>query len=149
MKHDKKYGKHEDIILRCHRELYRSFLKIRSKETAWLSEYGLTLSQFVILEALYNLGELSVGEITKATINTPGNITVVIKNLNSKRLIDVYPSNKDKRIKMLNITPKGSELIKLIFPNYMSSIINLYNKALNDDELETLSTLLGKLEKSQ
>jgi len=149
MKHDKNYRKHENIIVKCHRELYRSFLKIRLKETAWLSQYGLTLSQFVILEALYNLGELSVGEITKATISTPGNITVVIKNLNSKKLIDIYPSHKDKRIKMLNITQKGSELIKVIFPNYMSNLISLYDQVLNTDELETLSTLLEKLEKSQ
>src|SRR3989338_5797386 len=115
MKRPKGYGIHEDKVLRSHIELSRTFLKIRAKETAWMEAQGLTLPQFAILEALYHLGNLNVGQITKLILSTPGNITVVVKNLASKKLIRVAPSEEDRRVKMLEITEEGSDLISPAF----------------------------------
>jgi len=142
-------GKHEDIVLRAHIELSRAFLKIRAKETAWLAEQGLTLTQFAILEALYHLGDLSVGEITKVILSTPGNMTVVIKNLHTKGLIEVFSSPKDKRIKMLRITSEGRAIIEAIFPDHVEHLVSLYDQALSENEIQMLSQLLRKLEKAQ
>lgn len=149
MKRVQSYGKHEDIVLRAHIELSRSLIKIRSKETVWLAERDLTLPQFGILESLYHLGKLSVGQITKLTLSTPGNMTVIIKNLQTKGLIRILTAKEDRRIKILEITEKGSELIKSIFPAHVENLTGWYDKALNEEELQTLSRLLRKLEKAQ
>lgn len=149
MKRAKSYGKHEDIVLRAHIELSRSLSKIRSKETTWLAERDLTLPQFGILESLYHLGRLTVGQITTLTLSTPGNITVVIKNLQSKGMIDTKPSNEDRRIKILEITEKGSSIIQSIFPTHVENLSGWYDKALSEEEIKTLSHLLRKLEKAQ
>jgi len=134
MRRPKSYGKHEDIVLRAHIELSRAFLKIRAKEIAWLAQQGLTLTQFAILEALYHLGELSVGEITKVILSTPGNMTVVIKNLHTKGLIEVFPSPKDKRIKILRITSEGRAIIETIFPGHVEHLVSLYDQGLSESE---------------
>lgn len=149
MKRVQSYGKHEDIVLRAHIELSRSLIKIRSKETVWLAERDLTLPQFGILESLYHLGKLSVGQITKLTLSTPGNMTVIIKNLQTKGLIRILTAKEDRRIKILEITEEGSELIKSIFPAHVENLTGWYDKALNEEELQTLSRLLRKLEKAQ
>lgn len=149
MKRVQSYGKHEDIVLRAHIELSRSLIKIRAKEIVWLSERDLTLPQFGILESLYHLGKLSVGQITKLTLSTPGNMTVIVKNLQSKGLIRILASDEDRRIKILEITEEGSEIIKSIFPTHVENLIGWYDKALNEEELQTLSRLLRKLEKAQ
>lgn len=149
MKRAKSYGKHQDIVLRTHIELSRSLTKIRAKETTWLSERDLTLPQFGILESLYHLGRLTVGQITTLTLSTPGNITVVIKNLESKGLISMTPSDEDRRIKLLEITEKGSAIIQSIFPTHVDNLIGWYDKALSEEEIKTLSQLLRKLEKAQ
>lgn len=149
MKRVQSYGKYEDIVLRAHIELSRSLIKIRSKETVWLAERDLTLPQFGILESLYHLGKLSVGQITKLTLSTPGNMTVIIKNLQTKGLIRILTAKEDRRIKILEITEKGSELIKSIFPAHVENLTGWYDKALNEEELQTLSRLLRKLEKAQ
>lgn len=149
MKRVQSYGIHEDIVLRAHIELSRSLIKIRSKETVWLAERDLTLPQFGILESLYHLGKLSVGQITKLTLSTPGNMTVIIKNLQMKGLIRILTAKEDRRIKILEITEKGSELIKSIFPAHVENLTGWYDKALNEEELQTLSRLLRKLEKAQ
>ncbi|HZF69481.1 MarR family winged helix-turn-helix transcriptional regulator [Sulfuricurvum sp.] len=149
MKRVQSYGKHEDIVLRAHIELSRSLIKIRAKEIVWLSERDLTLPQFGILESLYHLGKLSVGQITKLTLSTPGNMTVIVKNLQSKGLIRILTSEEDRRIKMLEITDEGSEIIKSIFPTHVENLTGWYDKALNEEEVQTLSRLLRKLEKAQ
>ena len=149
MKRARSYGKHEDIVLRAHIELSRSLTKIRAKETSWLGDRDLTLPQFGILESLYHLGMLTVGQITTLTLSTPGNITVVIKNLQSKGLINAKPSEEDRRIKILEITEKGSSIIQSIFPSHVENLSGWYDKALSEDEIKTLSHLLRKLEKAQ
>ncbi|MDD5159291.1 MAG: MarR family transcriptional regulator [Sulfuricurvum sp.] len=149
MKRARSYGKHEDIVLRAHIELSRSLTKIRAKETSWLGDRDLTLPQFGILESLYHLGRLTVGQITTLTLSTPGNITVVIKNLQSKGLINAKPSEEDRRIKILEITEKGSSIIQSIFPSHVENLSGWYDKALSEDEIKTLSHLLRKLEKAQ
>ena len=149
MKRVKSYGQHEDIVLRTHIELSRSLSKISAKEITWLGKQDLTISQFGVLEALYHLGSLSIGKLTKLILSTPGNITVVVKNLHSKELIDVYPSHEDKRIKILEITSVGSEIIESIFPEHVQNLSSWYDKALNEEELQMLGILLRKLEKAQ
>ncbi|WP_309499846.1 MarR family transcriptional regulator [Sulfurovum sp.] len=149
MKRPKSYGKHEDIVLRAHIEISRSLIKIRSKETAWLSDRDLTLPQFAILESLYHLGRLNVGQITKLILSTPGNITVVVKNLQSKGLIKAVASEEDRRIKMLDITQDGINIMQSIFRLHVENLSSWYDKALSEDEIQTLSRLLRKLEKAQ
>lgn len=149
MKRAKSYGKHADIVLRAHIELSRSLTKIRTKESVWLANYDLTLPQFGILESLYHLGRLTVGQITTLTLSTPGNITVVIKNLQFKGLIRTIPSPEDRRIKILQITDEGSEIMQSIFQTHVDNLTGWYDKALNEEEIQTLSHLLRKLEKAQ
>lgn len=149
MKRVQSYGKHEDIVLRAHIELSRSLTKIRTKETAWLADRDLTLPQFGILESLYHLGRLTVGQITTLTLSTPGNITVVIKNLLSKGLITAVSSEEDRRIKILEITEVGEQIMKEIFKAHVENLTGWYDKALNEEEVQILSALLRKLEKAQ
>lgn len=58
---------------------------------------GLTSSQFAVLEALYNKGDLKICEIIEKILTTSGNITVVIKNLEKEEFISKYPDPEDKR----------------------------------------------------
>lgn len=149
MKRAQSYGQHEDIVLRAHIELSRSLIKIRGKETAWLADRDLTLPQFAILESLYHLGKLNVGQITQLILSTPGNITVVVKNLQSKGLIRTLPSEEDRRIKILEITDEGAKIMKSIFHDHVENLTGWYDKALSEEEIQLLSRLLRKLEKAQ
>ncbi|WP_345985576.1 MarR family transcriptional regulator [Sulfurimonas sp. HSL-1656] len=149
MKRTKPYGPREDAVLRTHIELSRAFNKLRAKETATIAEHGITMAQFAILEALYHLGTLRVGQITELVLSTPGNITVVIKNLESKGWIRVYPCKTDRRIRMVEITEAGSGLIASLFPDHVRNLTAWYGSALETEELSTLSRLLRKLEKAQ
>jgi MarR family 2-MHQ and catechol resistance regulon transcriptional repressor len=81
-------------------------------------------------------------------MSTPGNITVVVKNLKRDGLIVSLQDENDKRASILSITQKGQTIIEKVFPQHAKNFETYFN-VLNNEELETLYTLLNKLQKSQ
>jgi MarR family 2-MHQ and catechol resistance regulon transcriptional repressor len=144
----KSYGLSTDKAMITWIQLFRSYNKIRAKESLYIQSFDLTMNQFQVLEVLYHRGDLSIGAITKLTMGTPGNVTVVVRNLKRDGFISVIPHSKDKRTSILSITPKGKDVIERLFPEHAKNLKS-YFEILNDDEMETLFNLLRKLQKSQ
>lgn len=94
----KSYGKRTDKSMKAVVRLERLRLKIHNKTVNYLNNFNLTFNQFKVLEVLYHRGDLNISSITKLTMSTPGNITVVIKNLKRDGWIATIP---DKKIKEL------------------------------------------------
>jgi len=144
----KSYGVRTDKSMQTWIQISRAFYKISTKEIRYFTEHGLTLNQFKVLEVLYHRGNLNVGSITKLTMSTPGNITVVVKNLKRDGWIHTVKDDNDKRSTLLSISPKGAEVIESIFPTHAQNLTSDFN-ILNDNELESLYTLVRKLQKAQ
>lgn len=144
----KTYGNTADKSMKTWMQLYRAYNTIRTKETNYIKTHDLTMNQFQVLEVLYHRGDLSIGSITKLTSSTPGNITVVVKNLKRDGYILSIPNPKDMRASILSITQKGSDVIEKVFPTHAKNFEG-YFKDLDDNEIDTLFTLLRKLYKSQ
>lgn len=142
------YGKPSDKAMKTWIQLFRSFNKIRAKESLYINSFDLTMNQFQVLEVLYHRGDLSVGAITTLTMSTPGNVTVVVRNLKRDGLISSISDIRDKRSSILSITQNGKDIIEKLFPTHAKNLES-YFEALDDDEMETLFTLLRKLHKSQ
>ncbi|MBU0632328.1 MarR family transcriptional regulator [bacterium] len=144
----KSYGARADSSMKTWIQLFRTFNKIRAKESLYIQSFGLTMNQFQVLEVLYHRGDLNVGAITKLTMGTPGNITVVIKNLKRDGWIGSEADSKDKRASILSITQKGKDIIEKLFPGHAKNFEE-YFEVLDDEETQTLFTLLRKLNKAQ
>ena len=144
----KTYGLIADKSMKAWMQIFRTYNKIRAKETKYIKLFDLTMNQFQVLEVLYHRGDLNISSITKLTMSTPGNITVVVKNLKRDGFILSILDNRDKRASILSITQKGKDIIEKLFPVHAKNFEN-YFKALDDDELDTLFKLLRKLYKSQ
>ena len=55
-------------------------------------------------------------------MSTPGNITVVIKNLKRDDWITSILNPDDKRASILTITEKGTKVIEKVFPIFRSGL---------------------------
>lgn len=143
----KSYGERQDKVLRTVFQLHRTQNKIASYEAKFFSDHGLTYNQFKVLEVLYHRGDLSIGEITKLTLSTPGNITVVVKNLKRDGWIRSIVNEKDKRSTLLSIEQKGREIIEGVFLDHIEKLENKMS-VLSDQELDTLCKLLRKVQKN-
>lgn len=144
----KSYGIRTDKAMKTIVKLERLSLKIHTQTVNYLSEHNLTFNQFKVLEVLYHRGNLNVSSITKLTMSTPGNITVVIRNLKRDDWITSILNPEDKRASILTITPKGTKVIEKVFPNHAKNLHNTVD-VLNDEELDTFYNLLNKVYKGK
>jgi len=143
----KSYGYRTDKSMKTVVRLERTSLKINYLTVNYLSKHNLTFNQFKVLEALYHLGDLNIGSITKLTMSTPGNITVVVRNLKRDGWITSIKDPNDSRASILSITQKGKDIIEEVFPNHAKNL-NKALEVLSDEELDTLYDLLNKVYKA-
>lgn len=143
----KSYGKRTDKSMKTVVRLERTGLKIHNKMINYLAEHNLTFNQFKVLEVLHHRGDLNIGAITKLTMSTPGNITVVVKNLKRDEWITSIKDPNDNRASILTITNKGVEIIEKVFPQHSKNLCDSM-EVLSDDELDTLYELLDKVYKA-
>ncbi|HEY6274684.1 MAG TPA: MarR family transcriptional regulator [Terriglobales bacterium] len=109
-----------------------------------LEEAGLSLGQFAVLEALYHVGPLYLGDLARRILTSSGNLTLVIDNLEKRGLAKRRQPLKDKRYILATITPRGRKLIGRIFPGHARRITNVMGR-LSRSEQERLGALCRKL----
>lgn len=143
----KSYGNRTDKAMKTVVRLERTSLKLNNLTVNYLSKHNLTFNQFKVLEVLYHRGDLNIGSITKLTMGTPGNTTVVVKNLLRDEWITSIKDPNDNRASILSITKKGIEIIEQVFPNHAKNLTHALD-ILNDEELDTLYDLLNKVYKA-
>ena len=126
-------------LARC----YSSFAKAVSVK---IQEYGLTTPQFGVLEALYHLGPLSLGELAEKLLVTGGNVTYVMDRLEQQQLVYRDRSEDDRRVIQAKLTPEGRGLVEGVFQGHAEYIEHL-TRHVGEDERSELKTLLKKLGK--
>ena len=117
--------------------------KIHNLEYKTIKESGLTISQFGVLEVLYNKGNLRIGEIMEKILTTSGNITVVVKNLEKDGFIKKISDPLDKRSTIISITDKGIKVIEEILPDHIKNINNIFDVLTNEEKI-VLKDILNK-----
>src|SRR5271167_2820065 len=130
----------ERLALLTYVKLMRAANSARSFAARSLSDTGLTLTQFAVLEALYHLGPMSLSDIAQKVLTTGGNLTMVADNLEKRGLARRQQSPEDKRVQIVALTPKGKSLIRQIFPRHAAAIVEFVG-ALNSEEQARLGEL--------
>jgi len=109
-----------------------------------VESFGLTLSQFGVLEILHHQGAQNQKELAQKILRSGANMTTIIDNLEKKNIVCRTPDVNDRRSTRVSLTPEGKELIIKIFPFHMQNIYRMMG-TLADDELANLSVLCKKL----
>jgi len=140
----REWSAEEETALRLWIALARCYSSYAKAVSCKIQEYGLTPPQFGIIEALYHLGPLSLGELAEKLLVTGGNVTYVMDRLEEQDLVVRQRSPEDRRIVQARLTPKGRALISDVFPGHASFIGELAEH-LEPREREELRRLLKKL----
>ncbi len=126
--------------------LFRAADTIQSRFARHLRRDGLTGPQFGVLESLHHLGPLEQHVIAEKLLVSRGNITFIVDKLEQLGLIARAVITEDRRCNRVTLTPKGSEFIARIFPEYAAYIAEIMS-GLTEDERLALTCLLKKLGK--
>ncbi len=109
-----------------------------------LADSNVTVSQFGALEALYHLGPMSQRELAGKLLQSPGNITMVIGNLESRGLVARDRESKNRRTCVLTLTSAGRHLIAKLFPAHVARVVGEF-ASLSAAEQTTLGELCKRL----
>ncbi len=142
----KTWSEEEEEALRLWINLARCYVTFSRAVACKVAEYDLTAPQFGVLEALYHLGPLSLGELAEKLLVTGGNVTYVMDRLEAQDLVVRERSGDDRRVVRAHLTTKGRATIDAVFPGHVDFVRNLV-QGLEPGDRDTLRTLLKKLGK--
>jgi MarR family 2-MHQ and catechol resistance regulon transcriptional repressor len=132
------------ILIKMHRIINQI-----DRQTAHIAaNYDLTLSQFGVLEALYHIGDLTVGEVKEKILSSDGTIPVVVKNLEKRGLLTRKQDTSDKRKSILSLTKQGKQVISAAYP-LNETMIHDQLSVWSEEEKEELAALLKKFRQDE
>jgi MarR family transcriptional regulator, 2-MHQ and catechol-resistance regulon repressor len=111
------------------------------------SRTGLGDSDFRVLEALLHKGPLPVNTIGPKVFLTPGSISVAVDRLEKTALVR-RKSTDDRRVRLVELTPKGRALIAKTFRVHAAAMEEVAG-VLSKEERLMLLRLLKKLGKGE
>jgi DNA-binding MarR family transcriptional regulator len=105
---------------------------------------SLTVQQFQYLQVIERHSPLSVGEIARYFKVTSPTATSIVNRLEQEALVVKKPSSQDGRIQLMQLTPKGKDIIKIQEDAFRSLAVDI-EKALTPQELKKYAELTGKV----
>jgi MarR family 2-MHQ and catechol resistance regulon transcriptional repressor len=126
-------------------KLSRSLNSVQARLTPQLQkEFGITESQFGVLEALLHLGPMPLGQLCHKILRSGSNLTTIADNLERDGLVTRVRDEGDRRVQIAELTEKGREVIARAFPVHASRVTSLMS-TLTDEEQRELGRICRKL----
>ncbi len=136
--------KRRRAVLDAYIKLMRASGAVHGRTGRIAREYGLTQSQFGVMETLRHIGPLNQRMVGEKLFFTEGNVNHVVKNLEKRGLLKRERDEYDARSMVLTLTTKGNKLIDQAFEAYVDELVDGF-AALSEAETVTLDKLLRKL----
>lgn len=130
--------------LRLWVRLARAFHAVEAVAARDAARHGLTLAEFGMLEALYHLGPMPLGEVQRRILVSSGGVTYLADSLESRGLIRRDSSSRDRRVRIAVLTDEGRDLIERIFPEHAGALEDAM-AGLSPDEQEKAAKLIRRL----
>lgn len=109
-----------------------------------VKRYGLNITEFAVLELLYNKGPQPIQRIRNRVLIASSSISYVVSQLEDKGWITREKDEDDKRVYMAYLTEKGQSQMADIFPKHAETLTKAFD-VLTKDELTILQQAFKKL----
>lgn len=108
------------------------------------ARFGVSASEFGVLEALYHLGALPLSAIAHKVLLSGGSITYTVDKLEARGLVRRKHSKQDRRVILADLTNRGKDLMVQHFPKHAQEISNAM-AVLSQDEQSAATDMLKRL----
>ncbi|AXF57291.1 MarR family winged helix-turn-helix transcriptional regulator [Salicibibacter kimchii] len=134
----------QDLSLKLLVVLMKAEHAVASATQADMKRYGLTPSEFAVLELLYHKGDQPIQQLGKRILLTSGSITYVVDKLEKKGLLERVRCTEDRRVVYASINEEGKSFMARVFPQHRESVHNMFEQ-LSYEEKETMIELLKRV----
>lgn len=127
-----------------------AYSRIEKEISDHLRPFNLTPAKFNAMMVIKHIGKdkgLSQIDIGRRLIVTASNMTRLVDNMEREGYIERLTQKNDRRVNLIRISKKGSDLLNQVWPGYYKKIASIANQ-LNRDELIKISGFLLKLSSS-
>ncbi|WP_375091203.1 MarR family winged helix-turn-helix transcriptional regulator [Peribacillus sp. RS7] len=111
-----------------------------------MSKDNLSITEFSVLEVLYNKGKQTIQQIGNRILISSGSMTYVIDKLEQRGLLNRIPCPDDRRVIHVTLTDDGNDIMEKILPKHHKLVDYIFD-SLNNSEVEILDELLRKVSK--
>ncbi len=143
MENIKQIMQENEAALHAFRVFMRASTTINRHEGRVIKQHQLTLSQFAVMEVLYNKGNMRIQDLIEKLQATSGNITVIIRNMIRDGYIFKTCHPSDKRAFLIGLTPLGRETIERVLPEHYANIGQIFS-VLTEEEQNQLANMMKK-----
>ncbi|MFF2455490.1 MarR family winged helix-turn-helix transcriptional regulator [Peribacillus simplex] len=109
-----------------------------------MAKNKLGITEFSVLEVLYQKGKQTIQQIGNCILISSGSMTYVIDKLEQRGVLSRNACPDDRRMIHVRLTDDGNELMNEIMPKYRELVDDMFD-SLNSDEAETFVNLLKKV----
>ena len=126
--------------------MLKAFHAVNAYAAHSFQRHGLGDSDFRVLEALLHKGPLPVNTIGPKVFLTPGSISIAVDRLYEKGLVTRMESGTDRRVRVVDLTPKGRDLITSTFSVHANDMEKLAEILAPSERVQLVNALkrLGK-----
>ena len=139
---------YSEVSNRLFFRLFQSANLLHKKGTAAVEEYGVTTQQWSVLGVFYRNqvieeGGISVGDLSEHLLVSRQSLTGTLDLMLNKKYIKKVTNPRDKRSKLIQITPKG----RTLWSNLQLPITEFYQSALEGISFDDQTSILHYLNK--
>jgi DNA-binding MarR family transcriptional regulator len=110
-------------------------------------QYGLAMSEYEVLFLLSRQEDHAMRRIdlSREVRLSPSGITRMLDRLETTGLVEKGSCSKDARVTYAVLTDAGMKKLRECSPAHLAEVERLMGERLSDEEIESLSALLGRL----
>jgi MarR family transcriptional regulator, 2-MHQ and catechol-resistance regulon repressor len=128
-------------------QLRRTHDAIHRHVSKELAKWGLSVPKYGVLVRVYDHHALSISYLSTQIFRGNSNMTTLINRLEKDGLVRRFEGDKDRRVKMIRLTPKGLRLAPIVIKEYRAFQEKMMD-CLTVKERKTILQLLQKIRSS-
>jgi len=102
--------------------LARAYRAMQNFVEQSVAALGIGLSDFMILEALLHKGAMTMSALCEAVLLANASMTAAVDRLEKKKLVERIADAKDRRVRLVQLTPEGTAMIKKLFARHLKDL---------------------------
>lgn len=126
--------------------LMQTAKEVQERMRLEITKYNLSITEFSVLEVLYNKGKQTIQQIGNSILISSGSMTYVIDKLEQRGLLNRNACPDDRRVIHVTLTDDGNGLMENIMPKHQE-LVDYMLGSLNNDEEKIFVKLLKKVRK--